>query len=110
MPEEGHTLELKLQRSGWFHGRRVDGWQYGNERGELAWHVRTWPNSGDPIDDYWVEGGEFYEVTGLHIAMNMLPMNRIETGRRIIEMDVEKKDAILNAIVEWEKAVESTPV
>jgi hypothetical protein len=106
MAEEQHALQLKLQRSGWFGERRVDGWQFEDERGGVAWHIRTWPNSGDPIDDYWVERSEFYEVVRLDLAINAIPMNRIETGRKITEMDVLKRGAVLNAIAEWEKPVE----
>jgi hypothetical protein len=104
--EELHDLQLKLRRSGWFDARRVDGWQYQGERGELAWHIRTWPESGDPIEDYWVEDGEFYEVVELHLDMNDLPMNRIETGRRITGIDTAKRIGILNAIAEWEKPLD----
>jgi hypothetical protein len=103
MTAERHDLQWILQRSGWFDERRVDGWQYGNQRGKLSWHIRTWPNSGEPIESYWVEGSEFFEVTRLDLAMNAIPMNRIETGRRIVEMDAGKRDAILKAIAEWEK-------
>jgi hypothetical protein len=106
MAGERHNLQLKLQRSGWFNEHRVDGWQFEDERGKLAWHIRTWPNSGDPIDDYWVEGSVFYEVVRLDLAMNMIPMNQIETGGRITGMDASKRDAVLNAIAEWEKPLE----
>ena len=106
MDAEHHDLQMKMNRSGFFGERRVDGWQYENELGELAWHVRTWPNSGDPIDDYWFKDGEFYEVTKLDIWRNMTPENRIEIGRRIMGMDAEKRDAMLSAIAEWEKPAE----
>jgi hypothetical protein len=103
MSREPIDLELKMSRSVVLPERRIDGWQYENERGKIAWHVRTWPH-GDPIEDYWVEGGEFYEVVGLHYAVNMLPLNRIETGRRITGMDAAKREAILNAISGWENS------
>jgi autonomous glycyl radical cofactor GrcA len=106
MVGELHNLRLKLQRSGWLDGRRVDGWLFEDERGNLGWHIRTWPNGGDPVDDYWVEGSEFYEVLRLDLAMKATPTNRIETGRRIIEMDVAKRDTILIAIGEWKKSVD----
>lgn len=105
MAEEPHDLQLKLQRSGWFDARRVDGWQYEDGRGDLAWHIRTWPESGDPIEDYWVEGGEFYEVVEIHLA-NDIP-KRIETGRRITGIDATKRIGILNVIAEWEKPFET---
>lgn len=104
MGNEHHALQLKLNRSGFFADRRVDGRQYENEQGTLAWHIMTWPNVGHPIDGYWVERGEFYEVTRLNIPMNAIPSIRIEVGRRIVEMDTDKKDAIIKAINEWEKA------
>lgn len=106
MAEEPHDLQLKLQRSGWFDARRVDGWQYEDKRGGLAWHIRTWPESGDPVEDYWVEGDEFYEVVAIHLPMNGLVRNRIETGRRITGIDPAKRSGILNAIAEWEKPFE----
>lgn len=106
MESEQHSLTKKMDRKGVFDGRNVQGFQYQNERMVLAWHINTWPNSGDPIEDYWVENGEFYEIVGRHFAVNMLPINRIETGRRIIEMEPAKRDSILNAIAEWEKPIE----
>src|ERR1035441_1148085 len=42
MADEQRGLRLKLQRSGWFDGRRVDGSQFEDERGDLAWHIKTW--------------------------------------------------------------------
>ncbi len=107
MADEQHGLRLKLQRSAWFDGRRVDGSQFEDDRGDLAWHIRTWPDSGEPIEDYWVEGGEFYEVVELHSDMDNLAMNRIETGRRITGIDPAKRTGILNAIAEWEKFAET---
>jgi hypothetical protein len=95
-------LKLRMNRSAVLPERRIDGWQYENERGHIAWHVRTWPHT-DPIEEYWVEGNEFYEIVGLHYAVNMLPLNRIETGRRIIGMDETKRTTILNTIAQWEK-------
>jgi hypothetical protein len=107
MADEQRGLRLKLQRSGWFDGRRVDGSQFEDERGDLAWHIKTWPDSGDPIEDYWVEGGEFYEVVELQSAMDDLALNRIETGRRITGIDPAKRTGILNAIAAWEKSTET---
>lgn len=107
MAEEHHQLEVRLRRSGIFDGRTINGFQYEDELGELAWHISTWPISGDPIEDYWVTGGEFYEIVGLHFAVNMLPLNRIEVGRLITGIDPVKRDTILNAIADWEKPTEA---
>ena len=74
-----------------------------DERGARAWHITTWKDGHDPVNDYWVEDGKFYEVTALHIAVNMGPLNRIETGRLITGMDVEKKKTVLDAIAKWEQ-------
>jgi hypothetical protein len=104
MDGEKHDLQLKLRRSGEFNERRVDGWQYEKEHGKLTWHIKTWLTSGSPIEEYWIEGGEFYEVLGKHYAVNMQPVNHIETGRMIVEIDPIKRETILNAIAEWEKA------
>jgi hypothetical protein len=76
MNSDKHDLQLKLRRSGEFNERRVDGWQYENEQGELTWHITTWSISGDPIEDYWFTGGEFYEIVGKHFAVNIQPLNQ----------------------------------
>lgn len=107
MTEELRNFQPKLRRSGLFGERRIDGWQYEDDRGQLAWRVRTWENSGGPIDHYWIEGGNFFEVTHEGGPLNTIPTIRFETGPRIIGMDAAKRDAILNAIAKWEKLVES---
>lgn len=111
MSEERHQLRVVLQRRGVFDGRIVLGIQMADERGRLAWHITTWTNGHDPVEDYWVEGGNFYEVTGVHIAVDIGPRNRIETGRLITGMDAEKNTTILDAIAKWEREeVQDLPV
>jgi hypothetical protein len=115
MAEAPYDLQLKLQRSGWFDARRVDGWQYEDERGQLAWHIRTWLEGGDRVEDdreadngvedYWVEGGEFYEVVEIHLV-NELP-KRIETGRKVTGIDAAKRSGILKTIAEWARPIET---
>lgn len=107
MPKELRDFQRKLQRSGFLGERRVDGWQYEDESGQLAWHVRIWPNCEDPINGYWIEGCDFFEIKRSGGPLNTIPTIRFEVGPKIIEMDAVKRGAILDAIAKWEKLVES---
>ena len=57
---------------------------------------------GYPIDEYWIDGGKFYEMLGTDISGYPGVPNRMETGREVIEIEQKKRDTILKAIAGWE--------
>lgn len=90
-------------KRGTFGDRVVQGVPFTNDAEKTAWHITTWPSSGSPIDDYWYEAPDFFEMLRIDYAVNLRPENRFETGRKIIEMDVQKERSLRQAIKEWEK-------
>ena len=103
MAEEHHSLELVMRRAGIFDGRTIHARQFRDDQGKLVWHVTTWPEEGDPIDDYWVEGDEFREIVRLDMYINLTPNSRVEIGRLIVEMNEQKRKSILGALAKWQE-------
>jgi len=95
-------IQLQSTRKTIIDGRHVDGWNYLQGNGKSAWYIKTWPVERDPIDDYWVEGKEFFEMISMNSSGTTIPVSSIEIGRPISEMDAAKKAAVLKAIAEWE--------
>jgi hypothetical protein len=91
-------------RRGAFGDRVVQGVPFTNEAGRTAWHIMTWPSDDSPIDDYWYEAPDFFEILRIDYAVNLRPENHFETGGKIIEMDRQKETNLRQAIREWEES------
>jgi hypothetical protein len=102
MTEERHALEQTMRRAGIFDGRTVHATQYKNEQGKIGWFIMTWPFEGDPVDDYWLEGENFYRIVGLSIWP---PSSQIETGRIVSDMDIAVRKVVMDAIAKWEAEI-----
>ncbi len=102
MGEGSQNLEKLSFKKGVFDERAVNGFQYREETGRIAWHITTWPKNGHSKDDYWMRGDEFFEVVGLHLAVPPHGGTLIQTGRPIEGIEEGKKNAILEAIRTWE--------
>jgi hypothetical protein len=92
------NMERLQHQSGVFDGFNVSGYQHMDERGEVGWLMTAWPG-GNPVNDYWVANGRFYNA-------------RIDLGRDgfLIEVfnenhdiDPKEKTAILNALAKWDR-------
>ena len=96
-------IQLQTTRSTIIEGRRVAGWLYLEGDGKAGWYIKTWPVDSDPIDDYWVEGTQFYEMLSLQSSGHTIPISKIEVGRQISDIEPAKRSAVLAAIAEWER-------
>jgi len=93
--------EPQISRTGTFSGYSVQAIKYRSERGDVGWHTTSWPLR-DPIHSFWIENGAFHSVR--------IYFSAYSTGRTIIEIfgiieniDTEERNAVLEAIAEWEK-------
>jgi hypothetical protein len=88
-------LELKREGLGEFNDRKVRGWHYMNERGQIGWLIRIWPNDTSvPVDEYWIENRMIREIGGTP--------SHFKIGHVIDEMEDAKRCVIFDAIAQGE--------
>ena len=78
----------------------VYGFQYENGRGERGWHTTSWKR--DPIHDFWVQNGKFYEIS-IHYAYRDGDEMLMQIYGEVSSVSPEEKKVVLDAIEKWEK-------
>jgi hypothetical protein len=94
----------KPRRGGAFDDYSVQGLQYENTNGEIAWHISAWGDR-NPVSHYWVACRKFYAVS-IHFSCNVGTDDRVGISSEIENVPAAEKNAILKAIAEWEKPIE----
>jgi hypothetical protein len=107
--QEGLTRnwEKKQRCVGVFGNYTVNGFLYEDQTGELGWHITAWSQHG-PIHDYWVSGTTFYSMS-IHYFYKMTNRTLIEIFDPIPNLDKEEREAVMEAIKEWEKPEQEMP-
>jgi len=84
-----------------FKGYQLLGKQFQNNADKLAWFVTAWETRIGGVEDYWVSKGEFFTV-GIHIFYDNTDGVLIQPTGPAKNIELGKKQAILEAIAEWE--------
>ena len=101
MSGQVESLQRRASRRGSFGDYEMFGFQYEGESGKLGWLVTAWPTGRDPVHTYWVYDGEFL-LSNVQHGYNYTDRTLIETFGPATEMEPKEKQAILQAIAEWE--------
>lgn len=88
-------------RRGTFRRFTIQGTKYRNKHGTTGWHTTIWPESGNPIHDFWVSGGEFHSLS-IHYSYNFTSTHRVEVNKIAGLIDPNEKAAILGALSSWD--------
>jgi hypothetical protein len=110
------TLEKKRSCHGYFGGGEIVGFQYQTD-GELGWHITTsLPSQFSHVHDYWVAGGNFYNITRTGAIGNRLLFEIARSGgcqqcreianytnQPVVDISPAEKQVVLEAIADWEK-------
>jgi hypothetical protein len=102
--DQFERLIRKQNRRGIFDGFNVDGFQYENASGETGWQITAWPGR-DPINCYWVQDKKFFGVK-IQIFPGFLNEIQLQKMDEILAITEAERNAVLKAIVEWEKPLE----
>ncbi len=99
----GAEFTKKSHHKGAFDGYSLIGVQYTFDGLHDAWHITAYPiQYGAPINQYWVQDGEFREMS-IHFAHPALNRNLIEAFGIAENIRPDEKGAIIHALDEWEK-------
>lgn len=93
---------IAAPREGVFNGYTVKGTKY-KTGDEIAWHVEAHEQGGTK-HEYWVQDGEFYAVdTKPYKNTYLITIKRPAVTESI---DPTERDAILEALDQWNTAIE----
>jgi hypothetical protein len=105
MSEEMKPLKRLSHRMGVFANYQMYGFQYEGENGQRAWHITSWRSNHNPVKNYWVADRQFFAMS-VSIGCDYENHTLLQTFGLVTDMKEEEKQAILNAICEWEKPAE----
>ena len=106
MPSEFEPLKRLSYRMAVVGNYQMYGFQYENRTGQRAWHITLWRSNHNPVKGYWVADGQFFSLS-MSVGCDYENHILLQTFGPVADMKAEEKQAILEAIADWELPVEA---